>query len=232
MQKSDASTGTCGAARRGRPRAFDRETALAAAMHLFWQKGFSATSIHDLTSAMGIGSPSLYAAFGSKEALYVEALKHYASMHEAIAWGRFFAADTAREAVAAFLYDTAAGLVQAANGCMVTLSSVGGEGHAELGALVASARNATLVRLKDRLEQGQAAGEIKRSVDIHGLARFVQTVQNGMSLLARDGAGLDELKAVADTAMLGWDARIDGQSSATGGTRKADAVLKPGPTGE
>jgi len=77
---------------------------------------------------------------------------------------------------------------------------------------VASARNATLIRLKDRIEQGKTAGEIDRSVDTHGLARFVQTVQNGMSLLARDGAGLDELNAVADTAMLGWDARLNQRS--------------------
>lgn len=182
-------------------------------MHLFWRKGYSATSICDLTSAMGIGSPSLYAAFGSKEALYAEALEYYARAHEAVAWGGFFAADTARGAVAAFLHDTAAGLIAAADGCMVTLSAVGAEGHPELGALVASARNATLIRLKDRIEQGQAAGEIDRSVDVHGLARFVQTVQNGMSLLARDGANLDELNAIADTAMLGWDARLNQPSS-------------------
>ena len=182
-------------------------------MHLFWQKGYSATSICDLTSVMGIGSPSLYAAFGSKEALYAEAIGHYVRTHEAVAWSGFFAAETAREAVAAFLYDTAAGLIEAANGCMVTLSMVGAEGYADLGALVASARNATLVRLKERIEQAQAAGEIGRWVDGHGLARFVQTVQNGMSLLARDGASLDELKAVADSAMLGWDAQLNQRSS-------------------
>ncbi|RYF66661.1 MAG: TetR/AcrR family transcriptional regulator, partial [Comamonadaceae bacterium] len=96
-------------------------------MHLFWQKGYSATSISDLTCAMGIGSPSLYAAFGSKEALYVEALDHYARAHEAIAWGGFAAASTARDAVAALLLDTATGLVAASNGCMVTLSAVGAE---------------------------------------------------------------------------------------------------------
>jgi AcrR family transcriptional regulator len=209
MQKS-AETGTCGeGARRGRPRTFDRDQALAVAMQLFWKKGYSATSICDLTSAMGIGSPSLYSAFGSKEALYVEALHYYARTHEAIAWGGFFAAETAREAMAAFLYDTAAGLARAANGCMVTLSAVGAEGHEELGALVASARNAVLVRLEDRIELGRQAGEIGDAVDTHGLARFVQTVQNGMSLLARDGATLDELNAVADTAMLGWDARLN-----------------------
>lgn len=196
------------AVRRGRPRAFDREKALAAAMHLFWRKGYSATSISDLTAAMGIGSPSLYAAFGSKEALYAEALEHYGRMHEVTAWGRFFGAETAREAVEAFLRDTAAGLIKAANGCMVTLSAVGAEGNEELGALVASARNVTLTRIKERIEQAKAAGEIDRSVDTHGLARFVQTVQNGLSLIARDGAGPDELTAVVNTAMLGWDAQM------------------------
>lgn len=201
-------TVACKSARRGRPRAFDRDAALAAAMRLFWQKGYSATSICDLTSVMGIGSPSLYAAFGSKEALYAEALDHYARSHEAIAWGRFTQADTAKDAVAALLEDTATGLFEAGNGCMVTLSSVGAEGHAELGALVASARNATLTRLKDRFDEARSNGEIDGSVDIHGLARFIQAVQNGMSILARDGARLEELKAVVDTTMLGWQARI------------------------
>jgi AcrR family transcriptional regulator len=182
-------------------------------MHLFWQKGFSATSIHDLTAAMGIGSPSLYAAFGSKEALYLEALEQYRAANEAIAWGGFFAADTARGAVAALLHDTASGLSQASNGCMVTLSAVGAEGHAELGALVASARNVTLTRLKERIEAGQATGEIGRSVDAHALARFVQSVQNGMSLLARDSASFAELDGVAETAMLGWDARVNATAS-------------------
>jgi AcrR family transcriptional regulator len=177
-------------------------------MRLFWRKGYSATSIGDLTAAMGIGSPSLYAAFGSKEALYAEALDHYVRTHEAIAWGGFFAAETVREAVAAFLRDTAAGLIEAANGCMVTLSAVGAEGNEGLGALVASARNATLIRLKERIEQAKVAGEIDRLVDTHGLARFVQTVQNGMSVIARDGAGLDELTAVVDTAMMGWDVQL------------------------
>jgi AcrR family transcriptional regulator len=212
MQKvaEDIVAGGAGSRTRGRPRAFDREAALNAAMQLFWRKGYSATSISDLTQVMGIGSPSLYAAFGSKESLYAEALNHYRTSHEAIVWGRFFAAGTARAAVAAFLQDSATGLSQTPNGCMVTLSAAGAEGHAGLGALVAAARNVTLERLKTRLQQGVDAGEIGEAVDIHALARFVQTVQNGMSLLARDGAGRADLEAVAKTAMLGWDAQVSG----------------------
>jgi len=210
MQKivEGAEKGAAGIRARGRPRAFDRDAALGAAMRLFWARGYSATSIADLTAAMGIGSPSLYAAFGSKEALYAEALDHYRKEHEAIAWDGFFAAPTAREAVAAFLHDSAAGLARTPDGCMVTLSAVGGEGYGELGALVAAARAATLDRVRARLEQGAAAGEIPAAVDLHALARFVQTVQNGMSLLARDGASAAELDSVAATAMLGWDGRM------------------------
>ena len=61
----------------GRPEGFDRDAALEAAMVLFWRKGFAATSMNDLCDAMGVRSPSLYAAFGSKEALYLEAIEHY-----------------------------------------------------------------------------------------------------------------------------------------------------------
>ena len=195
---------------RGRPRAFDRETVLSRATHLFWTKGYEATSIADLTEAMGIGSPSLYAAFGSKEALYREALRHYSVSYEGLVWRRFLAAPTAREAVSAFLLDSAAALtgalVDIPRGCMVTLSSVSDEEHAELGELVRAARAVTLRRLEERIQKGVAEGELPRSTDVHARARFVQTIQSGMSLLARDGACRPELEAVAHIALLSWDA--------------------------
>ncbi|MDQ0249077.1 AcrR family transcriptional regulator [Sphingomonas kyeonggiensis] len=197
---------------RGRPRAFDREAALARATRLFWEKGYAATSIADLTEAMEIGAPSLYAAFGSKEALYVEALGHYRDTTEDLVWADFLAADTAREAVKALLMDSAAALTgclaDMPTGCMVTLSAAGSEGNAELGALVRAARAVGFERLRDRLERGREEGEIPASVDLDALARFVQTLQNGMSILARDGASRAELEGVADVAMLGWDARV------------------------
>ncbi|MEE7449673.1 TetR family transcriptional regulator [Methylobacterium radiotolerans] len=198
---------------RGRPRAFDRDAALEQAMRLFWRRGFAATSISDLTAVMGIGSPSLYAAFGSKEALYAEALRHYGDQYEAMVWAKFAAARTARAAVEALLMDSAAALTDSCGrveplGCMVTLSAAGSEGHAELGALVRSARAHGFARVEERLARAVAEGEIGPSVDVAALARFVLTVQNGMSLQARDGASREELEAVARLTLLGWDARV------------------------
>jgi AcrR family transcriptional regulator len=198
---------------RGRPRAFDRVAALEQATRLFWIKGYEATSIADLTQAMGIGSPSLYAAFGSKEALYAEALQHYAATNQHHVWAAFHSADTARGAVLSFLIDSAAALTgcigDLPRGCMVTLSSVGSEGYAGLGEIVRNARDVTLQRLETRLARAVKDGEIAASADLHALARFVQTVQAGMSILARDGATQSELEDVAEVAMSGWDARTN-----------------------
>ncbi|WP_126976446.1 TetR/AcrR family transcriptional regulator [Frigidibacter oleivorans] len=214
MKKEPTATNEadCAPRARGRPRAFDRKAALDAATRLFWKKGYSATSIADLTEALGIGSPSLYAAFGSKDQLYAEALDHYRRENEAKAWGGFFAAETARGAVQSFLMDSAASLSQAVAGCMVTLSAVGCEGNAQLGALVLSARNAAFERLEERLRRGVQDGEIPATVDIHALARFVQGVQNGMSVLARDGVTRADLESIAEIAMMAWDARVSGRS--------------------
>lgn len=198
---------------RGRPRAFDRETALSAATRLFWQKGFAATSISDLTEAMGIGSPSLYAAFGSKEALYGEALRYYGETYEALVWSNFAKAATSREAIEAFLMDSAAALTASVGredplGCMVTLSAVGSEGHVELGEIVKTARAAGLERMKARFHRAIEDGELAASIDIDGLARFVIAVQSGMSLMARDGASRADLEAIARQTMRGWQDRI------------------------
>ena len=214
MQKSggqdlDVATANGTARARGRPRSFDREAALTEATRLFWRKGYAATSVSDLTEAMGIGSPSLYAAFGSKEELYAEALHHFGERFEARTWGNFRAAATAREAVAALLMDSAAALTGSCDqddplGCMVTLSAVGSEGHAELGERVRAARRLAVTRVEERLARAAAEGELAADIDIPGLARFVVALQNGMSILARDGASRAELEAAARHAMRAW----------------------------
>ncbi|WP_322104080.1 TetR/AcrR family transcriptional regulator [Paraburkholderia sp. J41] len=198
---------------RGRPRTFDREMALDQATRLFWSKGYEATSISDLTEALGIGTKSLYAAFGSKDELYVEALQFYFRTFDGLVWNRFREASTAREAVLAFLYDSAAALTGALcdvpRGCMATLASVGSEGRAKLGNAMRS-NVGTFDRLKARIEKGVNDGDLPQYVDAVHLARFVQTVQSGMSIQARNDACRAELDAVAKIAMAGWDAMVDG----------------------
>lgn len=199
--------------RRGRPRAFDRAAALEKAMLLFWRKGYEATSISDLTEAMGIGSPSLYAAFGPKEALYSEALRHYRETFDPPVWDLLESVGTVREAIERYLMDAAAGLAPGAGarpaGCMVTLSSVSCDEHPDLHELMRCERAVNLDRLKARLGRAVQEGELPASADIHALARFVQSVQFGMSILARDGATRDELEAVARLSMEGWDRHLE-----------------------
>lgn len=195
---------------RGRPRLFDREAALSIAMRLFWRKGFSATSLADLTSAMAISPPSFYAAFGSKETLYAEAVGHYATSYGAKAWDGFDKASTAREAMTAYLMDSVAfggGAKDDADppGCMLALSAVGEEGNAFLGDIVRAARTQTLQRLEDRITRAVSEGEIPAS-QAKGRARFILAVQGGLSLQARDGASREDLEAIVRQALRVWDA--------------------------
>lgn len=203
--------------RRGRPRAFDREAALAVATQLFWLKGYEATSILDLTAALGIAAPSLYSAFGSKDALFAEALQFYYKTYEGLVWDDFRDAGTAREAVKAYLYNSAAALTGALcdipRGCMATLATVGGDDHGELSELIRTNREGAFTLLMTRFEKAVSDGEMPASADVAKLARFLQTVQSGMSIRARDGADKTELEAVAEVAMLGWDGFVNAGTS-------------------
>jgi AcrR family transcriptional regulator len=194
---------------RGRPREFDREAALAAATRLFWIKGYEATSITELTDAMGIGTKSLYAAFGSKDALYAEALQYYYTTYEGLVWTRFRAASTAKEAALAFLEDSAIAMTggdcDLPHGCMATLATVGSEGHSELGELMRATRAGGFDILKARFDRAKSDGDLEPSADTTRLARFVQIVQSGMAIRARDGAARAELHAAAGMALSGWD---------------------------
>ncbi|WP_309646090.1 TetR/AcrR family transcriptional regulator [Phenylobacterium sp.] len=194
-------------AERGRPRSFDRDAALASAMEVFWLKGYEAASISDLTSAMGIGSPSLYAAFGSKEGLFREAVELYGRLEGPEVWAAFEKAPTARAAVEAFLTATAQAFTRPGKprGCLVTLSVMN---TADASASVCEAMRLNRASgrndLAARLERAVSAGELPRGLDVAAVANFYLTVQQGMSIQARDGASRETLTAVAHAAMAAW----------------------------
>jgi AcrR family transcriptional regulator len=215
MQKDGQTAPACEARPskpRGRPRGFNREAALDVAMRLFWTRGYEATSINDLTAALGIGSTSLYAAFGSKDELYAEALARYCATFEHLVFGRFRSASSAKDAAAAFLTDSAAAMTGSEcnlpHGCMATLAFVGSEGHSELEEVMRSTRASAFDVLKRRFDDAVVQGDLPASVDTAQLSSFVQTVQSGMAIRARDGASRTELQIVAQTAMLGWEGAV------------------------
>jgi AcrR family transcriptional regulator len=194
----------------GRPREFDRDAALEAAMLLFWRKGFATTSMNDLCEAMGIRSPSLYAAFGSKEALYLEAVDHYVRTVGPPVWGRLAEGATARAGVESLLLAATERLPKSRAtpaGCMAALAAVGDEWPPAIANVVRKVRQKMLSNLRSRLEAAVADGELPASTDIDPLSRFYLSVFEGMAIQARDGASRAELRGVVATAMAAWPAR-------------------------
>jgi AcrR family transcriptional regulator len=191
----------------GRPREFDRDAALEAAMLLFWRKGFAATSMNDLCDAMGIRSPSLYAAFGSKEALYLEAVERYVRTIGPPVWDKLAQETTARAGVENLLLAGTESLPESQAtpaGCMAMLAAVSDEWPAAIADVVRKVRLEMLGMLRSRLETAVAEDELPTSTDIDRLSRFYLSVFQGMAVQARDGATPAELRGVAAAAMAAW----------------------------
>jgi AcrR family transcriptional regulator len=191
----------------GRPREFDRGAALEAAMVLFWRKGFAAASMNDLCDAMDVRSPSLYAAFGSKEALYLEAIQHYVEVFGPPVWDKLAEGATARAGIQNLLLAATESLPAShvtPAGCMAALAAVCDEWPAGIAEVVRKIRVEMLGLLRSRLEAGIANGELPPTTDIEGLSRFYLSVYQGMAVQARDGAGAPELKGIVAAAMSAW----------------------------
>jgi len=186
---------------RGRPRAFDREAVLRRAMEVFWTKGFDGCSMNDLVDAMDINSPSIYAAFGSKENLFREAIDLYAVSEGAITRQAIKEHGSGQEVIAAVLKRNIDMLTQAAapRGCMVILGTVNiGVEHEELRAFLQSRAQNAANLIKQRLVQSLADGEL--AVDAHAdtLATLCVTVLSGLSVQAHNGVPRQTLLDATD----------------------------------
>ncbi|HEV8110950.1 MAG TPA: TetR/AcrR family transcriptional regulator [Burkholderiales bacterium] len=190
---------------RGRPRSFDRGRALERAMHVFWRQGYEATSVSDLTRAMGINPPSLYAAFGDKEQLYLEALGRYQQRRVESMAKWFDEEPTAKAAVRRLLTEAATELARAGapRGSMLVLSAMQCSSDA-LQAKLAERRASVRAILKARIDRGLHEGELARGIDTDALVDFYSAVFQGMSLQARAGASRKRLLATAALAMRAW----------------------------
>lgn len=194
--------------KRGRPRNFDREDALQRAMVAFWSKGYEGTSMSDLVVAMGINSPSIYAAFGSKEALFRDAVALYCATEGGRIWNATMAAPTAREAIETLLSVSAEEFTRPdkPRGCLVVLGALHvDEGNEAAQKNLQAHRAHTIATLEQRLKQGVAEGDLPEGPEWRAIATYCITVQQGMAIQARDGASRDTLLVVADCAMAAWD---------------------------
>ena len=187
-------------AQRGRPRTFDRDAALQRAMELFWEKGFEDASLSELTEAMGIASPSLYAAFGSKEALFREAVDLYRRTVGVEIWEALEEEPTIQDAISAFLMNTARAYSRSSvpKGCLIVLGArpASDTGHPICEELKLH-RADNLQRLSARFERAVREKELSEDFDCAAAAAFYATLQHGMSIMARDGADAATLEAIA-----------------------------------
>lgn len=196
---------------RGRPRSFDRDTALSAAMQVFWRRGYDGASMAELTEAMGINAPSLYAAFGSKEELFQETLRLYLETEDREGREQLFGAPTAREGLLAMLRHSARSLTRAnlPHGCMLILGDANSSAqNAGVHKSLCNWRREIQAAFEQRLRQGITDRDVPAGADVAGIAAFYLTVLQGLSLRARDGASRETLLQIADAAMAGWDAVV------------------------
>jgi AcrR family transcriptional regulator len=185
---------------RGRPRCFDRAAALEAAMDVFWRKGFEAASLNDLTAAMGINPPSLYAAFGDKERLFLEAVVHYEDTQFALC--PYVEEPTARAAVERLLRHVADEMATPEHpGCLMVMTMAISGCSQELKDALAQVRAEVGGRFRARIERGIRDGDVPAGTDAGALSDFYGAVFSGMALLARSGATRKSLRATAEQAL-------------------------------
>ena len=195
-------------ATRGRPREFDVEVALGAALRVFWTKGYEGASLTDLTEAMQITRPSLYAAFGNKEALFKQALDLYET--EKLSYvGAALAAPTARGVASFLLYgaiDTVTG--GDCRGCMGVIASVACQSVEEsIREDVTRRTESSRLAMVERMQRAIDEGDFATPVEAEAITRYMIAVMQGISVQAGAGATREQLQQVADATMAIWPSR-------------------------
>jgi AcrR family transcriptional regulator len=192
------------AAQLGRPRAFDPDVALDRAMHVFWSKGYEGASLSNLTRAMRINRPSLYAAFGNKQQLFRKALDRYVEGPLAF-FGKALAAPKVRDVIEQIFVSAArmSGNPDVPPGCLLVQGALAG-GNPSARKEVAARRMAADVALRRRLERAKQEGDLPKNADPAELAHYVMTVVRGMAVQAVGGASSSQLRRVARIALRAW----------------------------
>lgn len=198
----------------GRPREFDAEMALDQAMEVFWRHGYEGATIAQLTEAMGINPPSLYACFGNKEGLLKAALDRYTKLRN-IWMEEVVAAPTARAVAERMLMGIADKQTDPANppGCLLVQGGIAcGSGSENVPFELASRRAQNEDQLRDRFVRAKAEGDLKPTSDPAALARYVSAVSVGMGVMASSGADREALRQVASVAVQAVEAQSEPRS--------------------
>jgi AcrR family transcriptional regulator len=193
----------------GRPREFDAETALDQAMEVFWRHGYEGATIAQLTEAMGINPPSLYACFGNKEGLLKAALDRYTKLRR-VWMDEVVAAPTAREVAERMLMGVADKQTDPANppGCLLVQGGIAcGTGSESVPFELATRRAQNEDQLRDRFVRAKAEGDLKPTSDPAALARYVSAVSVGMGVMASSGSDREALQQVASVAVQAVEAQ-------------------------
>jgi AcrR family transcriptional regulator len=191
---------------RGRPRAFDVDKALYAALELFWRHGYEGTSLAMLTEAMGVNVPSLYAAFGNKEALFRKAIDRYDEKYGV--YFRDALAEPRAQAVAEKLMRGAINQVTRPghpDGCLLVQGALAvNQATDTVREVLNQVRAAAEAAIRERFERAVAEGDLPPDVDPAALARFIWTVNLGIAVNAAGGATRRQLQEVVAVALQSW----------------------------
>jgi AcrR family transcriptional regulator len=191
---------------RGRPSSFSHDEALDKALDIFWTHGYEGASLAELTATMGINRPSMYAAFGNKEALFRKALRKYLSGPAAYA-NEALEEPTARAIVKKFLTESVDMLAVPHNprGCMLVQSALacGKESDLIKNELMAY-RNNYEAALAQRFERAMQEGDLPLNTDPTNLAKYIATIHQGISVQANSGVSREALMALVDFVLAGW----------------------------